>query len=76
MFYYCWQKVTKLLKLLIFIICLISAVLRVSGALQKSTEVMKSMQALVKIPELQATMMEMSKEMMKVSLLVTTLAQK
>ena len=40
--------------------------LRVSGSLSKSTEVMQSMQALVKIPELQATMMELSKEMMKV----------
>lgn len=43
------------------------AVLRVAGALQKSTEVMKAMQSLVKIPEIQATMRELSKEMMKVS---------
>lgn len=42
------------------------AVVRVAGALQKSTEVMKVMQNLVKIPEIQATMMELSKEMMKV----------
>ncbi|XP_072026080.1 charged multivesicular body protein 3-like [Amphiura filiformis] len=45
------------------------SVLRVTGALQKSTEVMKSMQALVKIPELQTIMMEMSKEMMKAGII-------
>lgn len=42
------------------------AVLRVAGSLQKSTEVMKAMQNLIKIPEIQATMRELSKEMMKV----------
>ncbi|ERE66366.1 charged multivesicular body protein 3 [Cricetulus griseus] len=46
------------------------AVLRVAGSLQKSTEVMKAMQSLVKIPEIQATMRELSKEMMKVTGLV------
>ena len=35
--------------------------LRIAGSLQKSTDVMKSMQQLVKLPELQKTMMEMSK---------------
>ena len=40
--------------------------LRVAGSLQQSTEVMKAMQQLVRLPELQKTMMEMSKEMMKV----------
>ena len=39
-----------------------------AGSLQKSTDVMKSMQQLVKVPELQATMREMQKEMMRVSL--------
>ena len=34
--------------------------------MSKSTEVMQSMQRLVKLPEIQATMQEMSKEMMKV----------
>ncbi|XP_064809782.1 charged multivesicular body protein 3 isoform X1 [Oncorhynchus masou masou] len=43
------------------------SVLRVAGALQKSTEVMKAMQSLVKIPEIQGTMRELSKEMMKLS---------
>lgn len=43
------------------------AVLRIAGALQKSTEVMKAMQNLVKVPEIQATMRELSKEMTKVS---------
>ena len=37
-----------------------------AGALEKSTEVMRTMQQLVKVPEIQATMQEMSKEMMKV----------
>ncbi|KAM8940341.1 charged multivesicular body protein 3 [Pelodytes ibericus] len=45
------------------------AVLRVSGSLQKSTEVMKAMQNLVKIPEIQATMRELSKEMMKAGII-------
>lgn len=43
------------------------ATLRVSGSLEKSTEVMRYMQQLVKLPEIQATMQELSKEMMKVS---------
>lgn len=47
--------------------CVFLAVLRVAGAMQKSTEVMKAMQNLVKIPEIQATMRELSKEMTKVS---------
>lgn len=42
------------------------AVLRVAGSLQKSTEVMKAMQNLIKVPEIQATMRELSKEMTKV----------
>ena len=42
--------------------------LRVAGSLQKSTEVMKSMQQLIKLPEMQKTMQELSKEMMKVQL--------
>lgn len=42
------------------------AVVRVAGALQRSTDVMKAMQSLVKVPEIQATMRDLSKEMMKV----------
>ncbi|XP_023690161.1 charged multivesicular body protein 3 [Paramormyrops kingsleyae] len=45
------------------------SVLRVSGALQRSTEVMKAMQNLVKVPEIQATMRELSKEMMKAGMI-------
>ncbi|KAF1374871.1 charged multivesicular body protein 3 [Sander lucioperca] len=45
------------------------SVLRVAGAMQKSTEVMKAMQNLVKIPEIQATMRELSKEMMKAGII-------
>ncbi|KAM8834300.1 charged multivesicular body protein 3 isoform X1 [Synchiropus splendidus] len=43
--------------------------LRVAGALQKSTEVMKAMQKLVKVPEIQATMRDLSKEMMKAGII-------
>lgn len=42
------------------------ATLRMAGAMEKSTEVMAHMQKLVKVPEIQAAMNEMSKEMMKV----------
>lgn len=45
------------------------ALLRVAGSLQKSTEVMKAMQNLVKIPEIQATMRDLSKEMMKAGII-------
>lgn len=45
------------------------SVLRVAGAIQKSTEVMKAMQSLVKIPEIQATMRDLSKEMMKAGII-------
>lgn len=45
------------------------SLLRVAGSLQKSTEVMKAMQNLVKVPEIQATMRELSKEMMKAGII-------
>ncbi|XP_067657106.1 charged multivesicular body protein 3-like [Haliotis asinina] len=45
------------------------ASLRLAGALEKSTQVMTSMQALVKVPEIQATMRELSKEMMKAGIM-------
>ncbi|XP_061101196.1 charged multivesicular body protein 3-like [Conger conger] len=45
------------------------AVARMAGAMQKSTEVMKAMQNLVKIPEVQATMRELSKEMTKAGII-------
>lgn len=40
--------------------------LKVTGSLQKSTEIMKLSNELVKLPELSATMRQMSMEMMKV----------
>lgn len=43
--------------------------LRVNGAIQKSTDVMKAMQSLCKVPQIQETMRELSKEMMKVGVL-------
>lgn len=45
------------------------ATLRVAGSLQKSTDVMKSMQNLCKIPEISRTMQELSKEMMKAGII-------
>jgi len=45
------------------------ATLKVTGALQTSTEVMKSMQSLVRLPEIQKTMQELSREMMKAGIL-------
>ncbi|XP_065210510.1 charged multivesicular body protein 3 [Planococcus citri] len=43
--------------------------LRVAGSLQKSTEVMQMMQNLVKVPEVAATMRDLSKEMMKAGII-------
>ncbi|XP_014282085.1 charged multivesicular body protein 3 [Halyomorpha halys] len=45
------------------------ATLRVCGSLQKSTEVMQSMQRLIKVPEVAATMRELSKEMMRAGII-------
>lgn len=45
------------------------ATLKVSGSLQKSTEVMQAMQRLVRLPEIADTMREMSKEMTKAGIL-------
>ncbi|KAK0084610.1 hypothetical protein PV325_006718 [Microctonus aethiopoides] len=45
------------------------ATIRVAGSLSKSTEVMQAMQSLVKVPEVAATMRELSKEMMKAGII-------
>ncbi|CAJ0931788.1 unnamed protein product, partial [Mesorhabditis belari] len=45
------------------------ATMRMAGAMQKSTQVMKSMQNLVKVPEIMKTMREMSEEMMKLGII-------
>ncbi|XP_014677763.1 PREDICTED: charged multivesicular body protein 3-like [Priapulus caudatus] len=45
------------------------AIIKISGTIEKSTEVMNSMQALVKLPEINATMQAMSKEMMKAGII-------
>ena len=56
-----------LLTVIYWLICFaLVATLRISGSLEKSTEMMKFMQSLIKVPEIQATMQEMSREMMKV----------
>ena len=43
---------------------------KVTGAFQKSSEIMKTTNQLVKLPQLSATMREMSMEMTKVSCLL------
>ncbi len=45
-----------------------TAMVKVTGAFQKSSEIMKTTNQLVKLPQLSATMREMSMEMMKVCL--------
>jgi len=45
------------------------AMVKVAGALASSADVMKAMQQLIKLPEIQKTMMEMSREMMKAGIL-------
>ncbi|KAH9462105.1 hypothetical protein MJO29_003216 [Puccinia striiformis f. sp. tritici] len=45
------------------------ATLKISGTLQKSTEIMKLSNSLMKLPELNKTMSEMSKEMMKAGIM-------
>ena len=45
-----------------------AAMARVSGAFEKSTEVMKAMQALVKVSEVRDSMMNLQKEMMKMGI--------
>ncbi|PSN36034.1 Charged multivesicular body protein 3 [Blattella germanica] len=47
----------------------IRATLRVAGALQKSTEVMQAMQTLVRVPEVAATMRDLSREMMRAGII-------
>ena len=46
-----------------------AATIRMTGAIEKSTQVMHSMSKLVKLPELQKTMTAMSKEMMKMGII-------
>lgn len=45
------------------------ATLRVAGSLERSTEVMKSMQNLVKVEEISQIMQDMSKEMMRAGII-------
>ena len=45
------------------------ATLRLSGAMQKSAEVMKNMQELIKVSDVAAAMRDLSKEMMKAGLI-------
>ncbi|XP_062507821.1 charged multivesicular body protein 3-like [Corticium candelabrum] len=43
--------------------------IRMTGSLQKSTEVMRSMNSLMRVPEIQETMRELSQEMMKAGIM-------
>lgn len=60
------SSITGFRTSILIIVLELTATLRVAGSLQKSTEVMQMMQNLIKVPEVAATMREMSKEMMKV----------
>ena len=64
--FFCLDSVSNNKKYISF---LCSATLRVAGALQQSTEVMKAMQELVKLPDINKTMMDMSREMMKAGII-------
>ena len=57
----------KFMPFVMILIIFVAATLRVSGCLEKSTEVMKSMQDLINVPEVMGIARELSKEMMKVS---------
>ncbi len=46
-----------------------SAQMKLVGSIQSSTEVMKAMSSLMRLPELQQTMQNMSKEMMKMGII-------
>ena len=50
------------------------AMVRAAGCMEKSTDVMKMMNSLVKLPGLQKTMMEMSREMHRAGLIEETMA--
>ena len=50
-----------------------AAQVRIAGSLSQSADVMKCMTQLVKVPEIQKTMQEMSKEMMKVWIFLSNL---
>lgn len=45
------------------------ATLRIAGSLQQSTDVMKAMQELIRLPEISKTMQELSREMMKAGII-------
>ncbi len=45
------------------------SVAKVTGAMSKSTDVMKALNTLIKLPEISLTMQEMSKEMMRAGLI-------
>ncbi|KAJ3022252.1 Charged multivesicular body protein 3 [Thoreauomyces humboldtii] len=45
------------------------ATMKIAGSLQKSTQIMKLVNNLVKLPEISATMQEMSQEMMKAGII-------
>ncbi|KAK4311701.1 hypothetical protein Pmani_016833 [Petrolisthes manimaculis] len=45
------------------------ATIRIAGSLQQSTEVMKAMQELIKLPEISRVMQDMSREMMKAGII-------
>jgi len=65
------KRVHKVVHAVVF--RLSAATLRMAGSLQKSAEIMKCMQELVKVSDVAASMREMSREMMKVYMLLYVL---
>lgn len=69
------KAVSRLLQASAHMDCVISelnsqaSTLRLAGCLKSSTGVMKSMSALIKLPDVQKTMQELGKEMMKMGLI-------
>ncbi|CAH8561066.1 unnamed protein product [Dicrocoelium dendriticum] len=69
------KAVSRLLQASAHMDCVISelnsqaSTLRLAGCLKSSTGVMKSMSALIKLPDLQKTMQDLGKEMMKMGLI-------
>lgn len=54
---------------MLYIYYVVLAMIKVTGTLQKSSEIMKLSSALIRLPQISQAMREMSMEMMKVSLL-------
>jgi len=59
--------------LLVWSYSFLTATMRMAGSIEKSTDVMKAMQSLIRVSEIQQSMMELSREMSKVGTCVCVL---